>query len=428
MRWLVLPLLLLVVAHAVWTLGLNWSFEAKVDALRRAGEPVRVLDLKPPDLPDEENAAVLLVEADRWYEAHLEQGEEEYYYGEWRLALDKASGERSPDEELQLQLKLGGMSAWFVESEPYIEMILEAAGRPKLQWAFDWEAGSAMDLGTPGPLVRATAFVRERVRFREGATEEGARELAALLDLAAMTKGRFFFLFLRRSSVESNCVEALQKLAGKPGLHVPSVRALLDPRLRRVEVDRSLVEAFRGERAYAIENARARVAGLRPYSFPRPMGVVERAFHSETLSGSWLIRPFVYRDSIHALLVQREAIAAAGLPLDEALAELVRIEERRDLGFPNSVASSAAFLSRRIVEVHRAHIAAFRVARVALALLERRQELGAWPASLDGLDLEPETLIDPVTGKRLEYEFGVRVRSEAVSLGEPVEWKLVEPS
>ena len=428
MRWLVLPLLVVVGAHAAWTFSLRWSFEARVDALRAAGEPVRVLDLKPPGVPDGENAAVPMAEAQRWYEEHLAEGEKEYYYGEWRDAVDKAAGDRTPEEELKIQIALQGMNGWFLESEPYVDMVLDAATRPKLQWPFDWEAGWEMDLAAPDPLRRASKFIAERVRFREGATEEGACELAALLDLAFLMEDRFVFLSLTRSGVEVRCLESIQVLAGKAGIHVPSVRALLDPKLRRIEVHRPLEMAFRGERAYSIEGTRARVAGRRPWAFPPPKSAVERVLRSDWLAGGWLIRPFVYRDSLALLSQQEEAIAAARLPMAEAIRALERIEERYDLGFPSTLTSSLAFLSRRFAEVHRAHVARVRVARVALALIERRQEAGSWPANLDGLDVEPETRIDPVTGTRLEYEPGVRVRSEAKSLGERIEWLLVPPS
>ncbi len=46
--------------------GYESEFDARLDAIRQAGEPLHFADLASPPLPDEENAAILFAEAAAW--------------------------------------------------------------------------------------------------------------------------------------------------------------------------------------------------------------------------------------------------------------------------------------------------------------------------------------------------------------------------
>ena len=132
-RWLVLPVAVLLLLHAGWTLYLGWRFDGRVASLVENGMPIHVGDLAPSAIPDEENAAALLAQADRWYIEHLEADAGVMF------AFDDAMSMTGPEKDVARYRAeaLEALRAWLERGKPYRAMLVEVAKRPILQQPID---------------------------------------------------------------------------------------------------------------------------------------------------------------------------------------------------------------------------------------------------------------------------------------------------
>ncbi|MCK6458624.1 MAG: hypothetical protein L6Q95_01860 [Planctomycetes bacterium] len=402
-RWIVLPLLLLLAAHAGWTLTLKWEFEGRIAKLRAAGEPVDLGDLRRPRIPDEDNAAALWEEAHKWYEEHMEPAPDKLDWG----------------EDTWFEEDHAEIASWLERGDPYVDLLARAAAKPDMWQDLDWEAGLAMEVKALPQMQTAATFLRNRVRMAERATPEVLRELATILDLAPKLERSCLILVLVRWTVEEIAAESLVALAGRPGFDARAARALLDPRFARIDVASDLRKAFRGERVIGLSVSRRWIAGESVITIARETGnlLSDDARQPDPtrvdFSGSWIVRPLAYRDALRLLDLMDGALGLVELPARDARPRAEALRDEYARGVPNFLSHLWAILPMKAIPVRLRHEARIRIARVGLALLELRQTTGAWPESLDAVVplVGEEWAIDPYTGERLQYEPGVRLEA-----------------
>jgi hypothetical protein len=405
-RWVVLPLLVLLAAHAGWTLTLKWQFEKRIAALRAAGEPVELGDLRRPKIPDEDNAAALWEEAHKWYEENLSPGPQQHLTLPEDLWDDEARAE---------------VAEWLAEGGPYVDLLARAAARPDMWQDLDWEAGLAMQVTAIPELQEAVRFLEHRVRLAERATPEVLRDLAIILDLAPKLERSCLILVLVRWIVQERAADSLRALAAKPGFDAREARALLDRRFAIVDDAIDLRKALQGERVICLSASRRWIGGESAVKMATdinaltgddaPSGAVDRT--RVDFSGSWIVRPFAYRDALLLLDLTEKALDLVDLPSRDALPAAEALRDEYMKGLPNLFSHLWAALPIKAIPERLRHEAKMRIARVGLALLELKQTTGAWPESLDAVVplVGEEWIIDPYTGGRLQYEPGVRLEA-----------------
>lgn len=179
----VLGVLLVAGSHLAWTYGEKRAFEARIDKLCAAGEPVDWEDLVQPPIHHDQSATGLLAEAATWLETHREAHQElDSLFRErehWLRSRDLCD---LVDEEERDRLIV------YLDSlAPYFEILERIPARPAGRVRLAWEQGFEMD--TPAvrwlqDVVRHLCARVELDRVDDGRTERAARTAILLLEIA----------------------------------------------------------------------------------------------------------------------------------------------------------------------------------------------------------------------------------------------------
>ncbi|MEM8884375.1 MAG: hypothetical protein AAGD14_09915 [Planctomycetota bacterium] len=403
--WLLGALLLLVAAHAVWTFHWRSRFEDRLAALRAVGEPVTLAGLATESIPDAENAAIPFGDAARWYDEHLLADEgliEDFAMSEdfWR-----PSGQE-PDEEHRETLR--ALRAWLARGDPYVELLREAAFRPRWHVAYEWEKGPDMVVDAIPRMQQLTVFLSERIR-RADAWSPGVRdELVLLAQLSERVELPVVIGMFVEATVRDGTARLLPRAARLPGFDAADAHRALDPLLVPVTTTDRIQQAFREELPMGLWATRRLLDGRELATGAEPMPDSNADSRSWW---SWIYTALIYRDGVRFLDLMAQA---QDLALDSPASAVARSEDldrELDPWRGRMVSSLFSHLPGMVMRKRQEHVARMRVARVGLALLVVRQRDGAWPESLDAVRalVPTECLEDPFTGKLLRWQPGVRL-------------------
>ena len=378
-RVLLVAAVLAITAGVGWHLyGGSWKerYEARVAALRAAGQPTRFEDLATPPIPDEENGAKLLEGAHRILEERRRApgNANDLLYKQGRSAVENA----------ELANYLGSL-------KPYFELLARVPERPGWRPELDWTAGINMRVDLYAQLNDARQYVVARVEVdpeETGRTERAANAAVLMLALGAKCRGPFLIGHLVSESVTSDVEEILRTAMRRPGFDAALFRRIVDPPLARSIPERwPLKSVFAQERAFGIGAVEALGAGA-PY-------------HSkgEERTLSFLELPSFYRHATRFLDVIEKAIAHSEATPEGALAAARDLASEPAADGP--IFGDVSGVYSRTFRAFADNIASRRLTRVAMALLEHRQREGAWPERLAELGEMP---MDPYGGGPFHYE------------------------
>jgi len=395
--------------YLFWGRSRRAEFEARVAALKAAGEPVAWEDLLPPPVPPDQDAAPLLRRADEVHEGNDPWDDLAQEWKEWTPEMW---------EEVR---------AYVARNVEYGRLLEEAAARPECRPPLELENGWPRE-----PLIHTLQQAAEFLRYRalleahDGDPAAALRTLQVLFRLGRHAPAHTLIGMLVGMTVESYAVHVLFELAEQPGVPAAYARAIFDGLLSaRSATD--LRDVMRGERVGAIEVVGRLLRG-------EPMAPVLGGDDLPTP----LLGPLLWDDAILLLDDAERMIAIVGwqYPAAESAArDLAREVEERDR-WRHPLSPLWAVLAQKIVYAGAAHDARMRGARIALALLEARTKDGAWPATL--YDLTPgfvdATPVDPFTSEIFHYtatgdtavlEAAVPIRPEQEAVREELEIKWV---
>ncbi|HEX5137185.1 MAG TPA: hypothetical protein VFY93_09445 [Planctomycetota bacterium] len=381
-----LAICLLVLVHWVGEPARH-AYEARVAALRAAGQPVRYADLETARVPDEENAAVPFAEA----ATILKQNPHLY------INLESAA----PEERAELAEYLDSL-------KPYFETLAQVPKRPRWHVEHAWDKGPGASFDEIAWIQGATEHLGWRVALdaeEKGRTRRAAEASVLVLDLGDRCRIPMLLGHLVSQTVVVYPARFLKVASKQPGFDAAEFRRIVDPRLARAMPGTGpLAAAIEQERVvvfWVVDEIRSGKKSIVDDYLPMK-GLLHR-------SRGW--RLFLYRDANRALDLFEEAIALAKKPPEEALraAALLRKKcEASKLMYP--VTGMTAWFLPRLFDVYAKRVACQRLTRVVMALLEYRGREGKWPESLAPLGDLPH---DPYTGKPFLYErleTGARIR------------------
>lgn len=384
---------------------LRHAYEARVEALRAAGQPARHEDLATPRVSDEENAAVLLAEAT----AFLRQRESPHPY------LDPAEAGPEQIEE---------MRAYLESLKPYFEMLAEVPKRPRWHVDREWAKGPEARFDEIWWLQEAMHHLSLRVDLdadEKGRTRRAAEAAVLALDLGERCRIPMVIGHLVSETVICYPARFLRGASRQQGFDAAEFRRIVDPRLARAPGTGPLAEALGQERVVVLWTVDALRSGRKTIldDYLPMKGVLHR-------SPGW--RLLLYRDANRALDLFEEAIELAGKPSEEVLRDATLLRERCATKDPTCLVTQlTAAVLPRLLEVHVKRVATQRLTRVVMALLEHRQTKGAWPHGLDAMGEMP---LDPFSGLPFLYErtdTGVRIRAaKRVRAQEGADWEPLE--
>lgn len=386
--------LALVLFFHFWGEAEQHRFDKRVEALRAAGQPVRYEDLETPPVPDAENGAKAFAEAAQM----LVQREKTEPFSFLSGYVAPSRLETMPAEERE------GRRAYLKSLKPYFDLLAEASRRPRWHMDHECKKGSTGSASFDW-LMAASTYLRWEVALDpedKGRTKCAAEATLLVIDLGERCRVPFA-IGDRASRVTSEYPAIFLRTAcGWPSILQPphpefdaaTFRRLVDARLAKgTSAKGPSRAAFAHERVWTLWAVETFRAGEKT-DIDLPL--------KGKLLKSRVFRPFLYRDANRALDLFDEAITLAETSPEEALRVAERLKAKYVTKDPTCFLTPRALWSLTgTFEYYAKSVAVQRLTRVVMALLEYRQQKGAWPESLDVLGEMP---LDPYSGKPFVYE------------------------
>ena len=374
---------LLLIANAFMSWRVETRFQAKVEAIRAAGDPASIAELKPAPIPADENAAAHIDKL----EPRLSEFQKEYiaFYktplGKAYEALDE--GEPATAEQLAAMKTLLDT---YVDLE---EMIAAAAAAPFYASTADFSLGFQKFLDVQLPrLTRIKdaarmADWRTEVLMAEGRRDDTVRRWLQLLQLAKLHESEPSLIsFLVSVSVRSAAIHGIHR-ALDAGPVSTEVHEELDRELARQDDPASIEKALRLERAISVSASLEQTSGPAPASW---VGLV-----------GWPVKG----QFIAPLDFYEQVLPMADLPWPE-------IQKKFAKGGALSAPTGHGVLADLLlpafdaaIRASRRDIALIRSLRIINALQQFAEKNGREATGLAELELPKSAMIDPFSGKPL---------------------------
>lgn len=395
------------VAFIVWHRA-----SAELDALRAQGEPVGLADIVPPQIPEEENAAPLLMRAfDEIRMPESDTPEEKA----WDKNLEGES--LTPDEEELVR----GICANNAEA---IGLVAEALERPGSRFDVPYEKGIFCDIPYMMGILDAANLLSSKAHWemKHSNRQEATRRIGQLFRLADCVNKRTTLLeYMIGISISQMGLERMRDLLASDRLNRKALEALL-PLIASQYDPEGMQCAFKAKRCIGI--ATFRWAGSNSGRLKRMSQLVITIGNgTPTLdepmpSGplEFPITPWrIYCENDLRWYLQRmkEFMAAARKPLPESLDAIESFEDRfRQLKaeefpfFPHVLTFLLMPSMRGAAKVEARFLAQMRMAQVGIALEVFKTDNGHYPESLNEIHLKnlADVRIDPFSGKDLIYK------------------------
>jgi hypothetical protein len=397
--YVVLALVVLCFGAVLWIGSVaDERLTAELAAIRERGEPIELIEMAPPPVPDEENAAGLLALA----AAKLAPDEDNLDDAHDALRLDPAG---LSDENATL------LSAFVERNKAALDQLETALERPRCRFAFDYTSGeSLLELDAPdiSALMTFARLLGRRglLAVRAGEGEAAYEDALRMFRLARMTgSDPILILALVRMSMEAQALDLLEH-ALRMDLPGDAVRERLIAVLDGIDVRESLHRSLLGERCFGHS--------LFAY-FSDDRGSVWKAesVDGTGLGGSFglvLFRfvpgPIIRLDEARYMKIMAEVLDLVRRPAFETREQWRALEaEYRELPWYGLLSKLVVVPFARSVERSEAHRARLDMARIALDLMQARALTGTLPDTL----LRPgeggqRGVIDPFTGTHYRYK------------------------
>lgn len=356
------------------------AFEKRVDALREAGEPVSLTEIRNLEVPADQDARPLL---------------------EAVAAKVQALQAETPTPD-------------YASLVPELE---KALARPRCTWPPP-PPEMPMSAADVSFIIYPIFVLREVVESGDGslATARSALQMESLY----RPLGCCFPVLIRGGAVEV-AGDALSTASQQPGFGASAVRKEFADRFVSFERSLDVRAILSSERAAMIEYVRhwEEFGNVEFSSFGRGPEWWDDLYQTP------LWEPVVFRDASRMLDLWAEGMRRATGVSGSVHADLARWREEQTENSAHPMASSACWFPERVVGSLLRMLSRSRQTRIALAVWEFQARTGEYPKSLDALEFEDGVPEDPITEGPFEYE---RAQSRATLTGksfdgEPAVWK-----
>ena len=390
------------------------ALNARLDALRAAGEPLRMTELAPPEVAPERNAAVL------YGQAFVFMGLLPDCTMNRIATLSDARKPLTPTE-------LDEARALLAQSADALRLIREGTTRPECRFPLKYDTEPLMGMLLPH-LGRQRAAARllslfAEVNLAEGKPDAAVEDCAEIFRLARALHDEPILISMLVEMANENI--GRRRLEAVLDRSEPSAEALakLQP-LLAVTADRERVRRLmRGERTFGIDafelildhptQATSWVAALSSYSAapppPKQAWMPEPPLTARIFSGTlvWVFRPVIVNDFSAYLDLMGREIELVGKPWRETRDSWRAIEqEMNDMNrCTHPITRTILPALGRVSEGFECNFAGRECAKTALALRLYRLKHGAYPDGLGSLapELLPSVPKDPFADAQLVY-------------------------
>lgn len=407
---LAIQVLLALLPSAPFSLLEGWNaiatarLEARLQAIRDAGDPVTMADLakRHPDPPPGKNAAPVFQAAFERMEAR----EQENAAQEERLPLVGQAQLPGLDEPLPPPMR-GAIQAYLKGNHEVLALLHQAAALAECKFDLDFAQGPGMLMPHLSKLRGAARLLALEAieRTEAGQADEAAASLTACLRMGeAVRQEPVLISTLVRIACDAIAVAAAERWASGAR---PSPEALA-----RVEAafaaagDRSIIEhAMVGERCFGIDIYQTYVLKPGGARLAAELGV-EMPLGAQVL---WNAIPAAYfkSDMAHYLDIMSDYVAASRMAPPEWARAAARAGRNLEERIPRYYVVARLILPalQRVFQTGQEHLARCDSARTALAALRYRARQRRLPETLEALvpDYLAAVPADPFDGKPLRY-------------------------
>ena len=372
------------------------ELQAEFEKIKAAGEPTSLQELIPPEVPDEENAALLYQQA--FEKIELSEEDKDVLSDLIGSMAQPPRGE-APSMEAVEQIVAKNAAA--------IALLENAAQRPKCRFPVDWEAGNAMTFPHYGKLRQCARVLPAQVivQVRRGDAAGALRTVEVGLAMCEAVRDEPLLISqLLRYALVQILLRPLHVVLEEDVVPTASCRELFDY-LKEMEFMQSFVHSLWGERAMGIwvfDHVREKPEIMADVSGTDDPGLAR-------IYAGPFGPPILNKDEATYLRLMSEQIAAGAKPYREAYAELAEIEGRIEDEVRPACVLTAILLPvfTRVAAKRDVIIARVGLAQVALGLKAYKNEKGEYPESLAQL---PEVIEwaelpeDPFSGEDFIYQ------------------------
>jgi hypothetical protein len=388
-----------------WNLWTHRVLNTAKVRIRQAGLPTTFDELRPPAVPDETNAAPLLVRMGRLLDSEAYKGPSDGAgIGQQLSTFDehhpKYRLEPAAAEELAAIL-----------ARPVVREILalgrEAAARPAYDPGLDYAQGASLTVPHI-PTLRATMVLlraHARLAASRGAADETGRQIADMFALAELPgQEPSLVSLLTRYACLNIAVEALEKIASTQALNEVWA-ARFSAHLRALDLRTGLLRSLDAERigfgGHAFEGMIAgRLDAAAGFIDTNEPDHKTRRIVKLVPSGFFRLEYAEYLDRMRAMRLELADRTAPFTPQLERLEAITATVPRH-----HALVGLVMPTLQNVVEKSFRFSSKLAAASTGLALHRYQLAHGRTPESLDRLEPEflPSPPIDPFTGQRQTY-------------------------
>ena len=363
-------LLLLVNSILIWITGSR--LEARLQALRDAGEPLTLKELEPKPIPPDKNAATYLRRAKGDLDAVMKELGPIYE----RIIDDEGNDQRSEADSKAIRAVL--------DSHPTLFPLLEqAAACESYQSGLDYSTDGNVFLN--GLLANVQHDVREpikileekvRLQIADGKQDEAVQNAVAILRISRKVQSEPFVIsYLVVCFVRAIGIDSANRVL-RSGPISQQARAALDAELQAMNADASFERCLKTERAFGLEMFRGIVRDN--VAFPNRAYFNDEQCHHIDMIGAFL--PLISK------------------PYAEARPEFEKFLKGNKSSWRHIVASLNGPALQKVHEAHLRTLAHVRCLRVLNALQEKAPMADAGTVKLADLGVPADATGDPYNG------------------------------
>lgn len=394
-----LVLCLVVVPAIAWVLFsavADRNLKAELAKLRASGAPLTLVEAAPPEVPADDNAAVLYEQAF----VGLPQGDD----------AEQIAKFISSDEEKRAQASPEAVAEILSRHEVELRLLEQAAARPACRFPVNWEAGAHATFPHFKHIRNAAGILvaRATVDAQHGRAGEALQSIRLIIRMSDHIAAEPILISqLVRISCQAMALDALKRVMGIAPLSRSDARRMYEA-LRRIDNMGPFTRAMEGERCASlwmfdaiVQDSKA-ARGIN-YDPNNPGGMPGRLL-SSPLAPLWF--PFLKQDEVYHIRHWNRIVELSRRPFREVRDDYSALEKRaHGLPWYALVTRLYAPAFSRITAQRDMATARIGLAEHALALRVYQDDTGSYPPSLTALREKvgwplPE---DPFSGKDFIY-------------------------
>jgi hypothetical protein len=424
--WFAIPIISALVAYLIAVAVTGARVEGELRRLKASGAPVTLAEAASPQVPDDQNAAVLYEQAFQWLpqdrDGHTTEPDPIAFFG-------------STDQEKRAKVSLKPVEEILSRYAPLFTLLEQAAAHPACRFPVKWEAGSDAVFPHMAKIRSVSRMLAAKavVDAHHGDTPKALRDITLIFRICdhIASEPSLVSQFVR-FACQAIALNTLNRVMRTAPLSAADARRMYEA-LRKIDNVRPFTHAMEGERCMGLwlfDAVRRDPSMLAQLPVLASGEAISESQMQRTQVGARLLvalgGPFLNQDQVFYIEHMNGVVAASRLPFRGAQKRYAALQQSVEALPKHAIITrilGADF--SRTTEARDKAVARIGLAQHAMALRVYQIETGRYPASLAELRAKVKWPLppDPFTGKDfvyrragtgyLLYSIGPNMRDEA---------------